>query len=25
MPAMFNPNKFQWRLFSVNEDIPEHV
>ena len=22
---MFNPNKFQWRLFSVNEDIPEHV
>ncbi len=25
MPAMFNPNKFQWRLFSVHEDIPEHV
>ena len=25
MPPMFNPNKFQWRLFSVNEDIPEHV
>ena len=22
---MFNPNKFQWRLFSVNEDIPEYV
>jgi len=22
---MFNPNKFQWRLFNVNEDIPEHV
>jgi len=25
MPAMFNPNKFQWRLFSANEYIPEHV
>ena len=25
MPAMFNPNKFQWRLFSDNDDIPEHV
>ena len=25
MPAMFNPNKFQWRLFSVHEDIPEYV
>jgi len=25
MPPMFNPNKFQWRLFSVNEDIPQHV
>jgi len=25
MPAMFNPNKFQWRLFSANENIPEHV
>ena len=22
---MFNPDKFQWRPFSVNEDIPEHV
>ena len=22
---MFNPNKFQWPLFSVNEDIPRHV
>ena len=22
---MFNPNKFQWRLFSDNDDIPEHV
>ena len=22
---MFNPDKFQWRPFSVNENIPEHV
>jgi chorismate--pyruvate lyase len=22
---MFNPDKFQWRPFSVNENIPEYV